>query len=53
MAINFRASILSMADRVWGINMIATIIKVGFAWLGLGVLTALVFGWIVNRGKEE
>ena len=33
--------------------MIAVIIKIGFAWLGLSVLMALLFGWMVSRGKEE
>jgi hypothetical protein len=33
--------------------MITTIIKIGLAWLGLSVLMALLFGWIVSRGKEE
>jgi len=33
--------------------MITTIIKIGLAWLGLSVLIALLFGWIVSRGKEE
>jgi len=33
--------------------MITVIIKIGLAWLGLSVLMALLFGWIVSRGKEE
>ena len=33
--------------------MITIIIKIGLAWLGLSVLVALLFGWIVSRGKEE
>jgi len=42
-----------MGDHRWEINMIAVIIKIGFAWLGLGVLMALLFGWMASRGKEE
>ena len=33
--------------------MITVIIKIGLVWLGLSVLMALMFGWIVSRGKEE
>jgi len=32
--------------------MITVIIKIGLVWLGLSVLMALLFGWIVSRGKE-
>jgi len=42
-----------MCGYRWGINMITVIIKVGLVWLGLSVLMALLFGWIVSRGKEE
>jgi len=41
-----------MGGYRWEINMITTIIKIGFAWLGLSVLMALLFGWIVSREKE-
>jgi hypothetical protein len=42
-----------LESRAWRINMITTIIKIGLAWLGLSVLMALLFGWMVSRGKEE
>jgi len=42
-----------MGGHRWEIDMIAVIIKIGFAWLGLSVPMALLFGWIVSRGKEE
>jgi len=33
--------------------MITVIIKIGLVWLGPSVLMALLFGWMVSRGKEE
>jgi len=42
-----------MGGYRWEIDMITVIIKIGVVWLGLSVLMALLFGWIVSRGKEE